>query len=68
MTFTVIDLTKEQRDALITEIDAWKVNPKKSYPRIYNMTPKGRKLDIDFQNGDAVKVATMLKQRGFKFT
>ena len=65
MILTVPDLTKEQRTSLVAEIEAWQANPKLSYPRIYSTTPKGRKLEINFQDGDAVKVVTMLRKRGF---
>ena len=67
MIFIVPNLTKEQRDALVNEMESWKANPKLSYPWIHSIKPKGRKIEIDFADGDSVKIVNMLKKRGFTF-
>lgn len=65
MILTVTVNTKDEREALVREMESWKVNPKLSYPRIYDIKPKGRKIDIDFNDSDSVKIVKMVRKRGF---
>jgi len=65
MIFTVPNLSKEQRAELLVKMEAWKASTKLSFPRIYSIKPQGRKVAIEFANGDGVKVSKMIKDAGF---
>lgn len=63
MIITVPNLSKEQREALLVEVQSWKDNPNLAYPRIISIKPKGRKIEID--TSDSFKVVQMVRKRGF---
>ena len=65
MIFNVPVTNKEEREEPVKEMESWKVNQKLSYPRIYDIKPKGKKIEISFADGDAVKIAKMVRQKGF---
>ena len=64
--WVVNDLTKEKRNELVELLTEWKNSTVLSAPRVGDIVPKGKKVEIHFRAGNAMKIRKLLADKGYE--